>query len=62
MGLYPPIWAGVRKPVNSTRFTQLIAAVSLTPNRTAAPRRLIPSTSTASITRSRKSCEYAIPC
>jgi hypothetical protein len=29
MGLYPPIRAGVREPVSSTRFTQLIAAASL---------------------------------
>jgi hypothetical protein len=29
MGLNPPIWAGVREPVNSTRFTQLIAAFRL---------------------------------
>jgi hypothetical protein len=38
---------------------ELIAAESLTPGRLAAARRLMHSFSTASITRLRKSCEYA---
>src|SRR5271165_7163395 len=36
-----------------------MAEASLTPNRAAAALRLIPPRTTASITRSRKSCEYA---
>jgi hypothetical protein len=47
----------------SDRFSRAVPFYPLkpfdrTPNRAAAPRRLIPPTSTASITRSRKSCEY----
>ena len=41
----------------SKRCTHLIAEDSLTPKRAAAARRLIPSRTTASITRSAKSCE-----
>jgi hypothetical protein len=56
---YPPILLATREPVRSKRRTHLIAEDSLTPNRAAAARRLIPPRITASITRSRKSCEYA---
>src|SRR5450432_3385595 len=47
------------RPLRSTRSTHLMAADSLTPNRSAAALRLMPSRRTASITRSRKSCENA---
>src|SRR5277367_33295 len=56
---YPPILLAAREPLRSKRCTHLIADDSLTPNRAAAARRLIPPRITASITRSRKSCEYA---
>jgi hypothetical protein len=34
--LWPPIWPGATLPVVATRFSQLIAVLSLTPNRAAA--------------------------
>src|SRR5271156_7211851 len=57
---YPPILLAAREPLRSKRCTHLIAEDSLTPKRAAAARRLIPLRTTASITRSRKSCEYAL--
>src|SRR5580700_9361811 len=54
---YPPILLAAREPLRSKRCTHLIADDSLTPNRAAAARRLIPPRITASITRSRKSWE-----
>ncbi len=36
LGLWPPIWPGATLPVVATRFSQLIAVLSLTPNRAAA--------------------------
>ena len=63
-GGYPPIWLAAREPLRSKRCTHLMAEDSLTPKRAAAARRLISPRATASITRSRKSCEYALghPC
>src|ERR1700683_2497153 len=57
---YPPILLAAREPLRSKRCTHLMAEDSLTPKRPAAARRLIPPRTTASITRSRKSCEYAL--
>src|SRR6202034_4843742 len=57
---YPPILLAAREPLRSKRCTHLMAQDSLTPKRAAAARRLIPPRTTASITRSRKSCEYAL--
>src|SRR5271167_1251082 len=57
---YPPILLAAREPLRSKRCTHLIAEDSLTPKRAAAARRLISPRTTASITRSRKSCEYAL--
>ena len=34
--LWPPIWPGATLPVVATRFSQLIAVLSLTPKRAAA--------------------------
>jgi hypothetical protein len=56
---YPPILLAAREPVRSKRCTHLIAEEKLTPKRAAAARRLILPRTTASITRSRKSCQYA---
>ena len=58
-GRCPPVPALRRSPVRWKRCSHLIAAAALTPNRRAAARRLSPPLSTASITRSRKSCAYA---
>ena len=58
-GRCPPVPAPLRSPVLCKRWSHLIADALLTPNRRAAARRLIPSRCTASITRSRKSWEYA---
>ena len=49
-----------REPLRSKRCTRLMAEDSLTPKRAAADRRLIFPPTAASITRSRKSCEYAL--
>ena len=46
-------FCGRARPLRSTRSTHLMADDPLTPNRAAAARRLIPSTTTALITRSR---------
>src|SRR4051794_27213047 len=57
LGLWPPIWPGATLPVVATRFSQLIAVLSLTPKRAAACRRESPSCATAATTRSRRSIE-----
>jgi hypothetical protein len=58
---YPPILLAAREPLRSKRCTHLMAEDSLTPKQAAAARRLISPRTTASITRSGKSCEYALP-
>ena len=55
-----PIRLAARELLRSKRCTHLMAEDSLTPKRAAAARRLISPRATASITRSRKSCEYAL--
>ena len=62
-GLYPPIRDGATLPVSRCRRTHLIALLSDTPNRAAAPRADMPSFNTAATTRSRKSIDkgFAIP-
>lgn len=62
-GLYPPILDGATLPVSRCRRTHLIALLSETSNRAAAPRADIPSVNTAATTRSRRSIDkgFAIP-
>src|SRR4051812_2174744 len=57
LGLWPPIWPGATLPVVATRFSQLIAVLSLTPKRAAACRRDSPPSATAATTRLRRSIE-----
>src|ERR1700685_2020269 len=55
---WPPCPTGAPEPSRSTRSSHLMATDSLSSERRAAARRLIAPFLTASIPRSRKSCEY----